>query len=59
MFGTKTRKRKFKYKVVLRGTRISRHFTKKAANAKARSIIGASVKEIYPIRRRRTYKRRY
>lgn len=47
MFGfTKTRKKTFKYRVTVKGVAISKHYTKKAANDKSRSIRGAKVVKI-------------
>lgn len=47
-----SRSRKFRYKTVLKGTVLSKHFTKAAANKAAKKVSGARVLPISaPVRR--------
>ena len=52
-------RRRLRYRVVLKGTTLSRHYTKAAAAKAASSVIGARPVRIRSYRRRKTYTRRY
>lgn len=58
IFGTNSSKsKKFRWKVTLKGVRISRHYTKKAAITKAKSIRGARVTPFSQSSKRATKRR--
>lgn len=52
-------RKRLRYRVVLKGTTLSRHYTKAAAAKAALSVRGARVVKIGSYRRRKTYRRRY
>lgn len=42
--GSKGRKKSYKYRVVVKGSQISKHYTKRAADKAAKGVRGASVR---------------
>lgn len=48
----------FKYKVVVKGVQISKHYTKAAATSAASKIRGNSAK-VYPIKKKTSRRKRY
>ena len=59
-FGSsKARKRKFRYRVTVKGVTISKHYTKTTANQKAKSIRGARVVAIATTRKKSYRKKSY
>lgn len=59
--GSKPRKKTFRYKVVVKGVTISKHYTKKSADLKSKGIYSAKVVKLGGSSKRRkpTYRKRY